>query len=384
MSISYDYYRIFYTAAQYGSFTRAAEILQSSQPNVTRSIRYLEHELGCSLFLRSRQGVALTPEGEKLFAHVRIACDHLQAAENELSKDQKLESGSVFIGASETALHGLLLPVLGEYHRAYPYIQLHIANHTVGQAVSAVRSGLVDFAVTVSPNGVQNPLHEETLIHYEEILIAGSGFSHLRQKELTLEEVSEYPLVSVEQHSITYEFYKDYFAGRHLSYHPQIEVATMGQILPMVKYGLGIGFLPDFMFEDSLAARNLLCRSCPLTQAHFIGPCRKADRNHGNLECEAQVHSANPCPEADRIHGNLKAEAQLCSAASCSEESDPQQKLDFPCFSFVQKEDEVFKIRLVHGNPVRSISLIRDKNRPVGIAARRLIQMIRESAYSSD
>ena len=310
MSISYDYYRIFYTAAQYGSFTRAAEILQSSQPNVTRSIRHLEHELGCSLFLRSRQGVALTPEGEKLFAHVRIACDHLQAAENELSKDQKLESGNVFIGASETALHGLLLPVLGEYHRAYPYIQLHIANHTVGQAVSAVRSGLVDFAVTVSPNGVQNPLHEEILMHYEEILIAGSGFSHLRQKELTLEEVSQYPLVSVEQHSITYEFYKDYFAGRHLSYHPQIEVATMGQILPMVKYGLGIGigFLPDFMFENS------------------------------------------------------------------------RQKHAFPCLSSVQKEDEVFKIRLVHGNPVRSISLIRDKNRPVGIAARRLIQMIRESA----
>ncbi len=339
MSIPYDYYRIFYTAAQYGSFTRAAEILQSSQPNVTRSIRRLEHELGCRLFLRSRQGVVLTPEGEKLFSHVRIACDHLQAAENELSRDQKLESGSVFIGASETALHGLLLPVLGEYHRAYPYIQLHIANHTVGQAVSAVRSGLVDFAVTVSPNGVQSPLHEETLMHYEEVLIAGSEFSNLKQKELTLEEISGYPLVSVEQHSSTYEFYKDYFARHHLSYHPQIEVATMGQILPMVKYGLGIGFLPDFMFEDSQ---------------------RRHDSSRFSFNQVGGGFSS--CPP----RGPGAASAADSHAWTCA-----------------QKEDEVFKIRLVHGNPVRSISLIRDKNRPVGIAARRLIQMIRESTHGS-
>ena len=50
MSVSYDYYRIFYYVAKYGSFTRAASILMNSQPNITRTIANLEKELDCRLF----------------------------------------------------------------------------------------------------------------------------------------------------------------------------------------------------------------------------------------------------------------------------------------------------------------------------------------------
>ena len=70
MVISYDAYRTFYTVAKLGSFTRAANALMSSQPNLTRTIRNLESVLGCTLFVRSNRGVSLTPEGEKLFARV--------------------------------------------------------------------------------------------------------------------------------------------------------------------------------------------------------------------------------------------------------------------------------------------------------------------------
>ena len=72
MPVPYDYYRIFYYVAQYRSFTRAAEVLHGSQPNITRTIILLEQELGCRLFERSHRGLALTPEGGQLFAHVQI------------------------------------------------------------------------------------------------------------------------------------------------------------------------------------------------------------------------------------------------------------------------------------------------------------------------
>ena len=77
MSVTYDYYRIFYYVAKYHSFTRAAKILINSQPNITRAMNNLEQELGCRLFLRSNRGITLTPEGEKLFAHVQIAMEQL-------------------------------------------------------------------------------------------------------------------------------------------------------------------------------------------------------------------------------------------------------------------------------------------------------------------
>ena len=77
MAVPYDYYRIIYHVAQQHSFTRAAAVLGNNQPNVTRCMNNLEQELGCRLFLRSNRGITLTPEGEKLFAHVRLAYDQL-------------------------------------------------------------------------------------------------------------------------------------------------------------------------------------------------------------------------------------------------------------------------------------------------------------------
>ena len=50
MYISYDYYRIFYYVARYGSISKAASVLMNNQPNLTRTIKNLEGELGCPLF----------------------------------------------------------------------------------------------------------------------------------------------------------------------------------------------------------------------------------------------------------------------------------------------------------------------------------------------
>lgn len=54
MYISYDYYRVFYYVAKFGNASLAAKELLNNQPNVTRTIKKLESELGCPLFSRSK------------------------------------------------------------------------------------------------------------------------------------------------------------------------------------------------------------------------------------------------------------------------------------------------------------------------------------------
>ena len=66
-SFNLEYYRAFYTVAQTGNVTKAAELLCLSQPAVTRSIHRLEESLGCKLFTRVSRGVRLTAEGTALF-----------------------------------------------------------------------------------------------------------------------------------------------------------------------------------------------------------------------------------------------------------------------------------------------------------------------------
>ena len=166
MDITYDYYRIFYYVAKYKSFTRAASILMNSQPNITRSMNNLERQLGCRLFVRSNRGVRLTADGESLYKHVTVAFEQLQTAERELENAANLRSGSVTISATETALHGILLPVLREYHAKYPDVHLRIQNQKTHSAVEAVRNRLADLAVVTTPTQISKPLAETKLLDF--------------------------------------------------------------------------------------------------------------------------------------------------------------------------------------------------------------------------
>lgn len=257
MAVTYDYYRIFFYVAKYKNFTQAARVLLSSQPNVTRAMNNLENELGCRLFIRSNRGITLTPEGERLYARVASAHMQLQAAEEELSGDRDLHTGVVSIGASETALHILLLPILQDFHRKYPGIRIHIYNYTAPQAVSSLRTGMVDFAVVATPTGVTRPLTEIPLKPFREILVGGPQFAHLADTPLTLQEMTEYPLIFLNRQTKTFELFSKFFMKNGISLKPDIEAATIDQILSMIRYDLGIGFLPEDFVRPVLEAKEV-------------------------------------------------------------------------------------------------------------------------------
>lgn len=120
MDINFEYYKIFYYVAKYGNFTKAAGVMKNSQPNITRMINSLEHELQCTLFIRTNRGVKLTTEGEKLYNRVSAAMMQFRLAEEELSDHTGIEHGSIAIGVSEIALNLYLLEHLKKFHANYP------------------------------------------------------------------------------------------------------------------------------------------------------------------------------------------------------------------------------------------------------------------------
>ncbi len=258
MAVNFEYYRIFYYVAKYRSMTQAAAALMSSQPNVTRVINNLENELGCRLIIRNNRGITLTAEGEQLYKHAAIAFEQLQRGEAELSQNAGLQSGILYIGASETALHGLLLPILRQFHETYPAVRLKIFNYTTPQAISALKSGQIDFAVVTSPAKVSGSLQEIKLKTIHEILIASSSFSSLANKKLHLKELTQYPLISLAQNTRTYELYNKFYLDHGLEWEPDIEIATSDLILPMVKNSLGLGFIPAEFAQEALSKGEII------------------------------------------------------------------------------------------------------------------------------
>lgn len=245
MFTSYDRYRIFYFVAKYKSISKAAEVLLTSQPNLTRSVKALEGELGCPLFLRTNRGMRLTREGEKLFMHIEKAFSEISEGEEELKGSRSLKKGKVTVASSEVALRCLLLPVLKRYRESYPGVRVKISNHTTPQALAALRSGEADIAVVTSPVGAPGSLTIKKIKKISEVAVCSKAFSHLAEKKISLSELSESPLISLGKHTTTYEFYSDFFSENGGSFRPDIEAATADQVLPMVEADLGIGFVPD-------------------------------------------------------------------------------------------------------------------------------------------
>lgn len=245
MNVNYDYYKIFYYVAKYGSISHAAKLLLNNQPNLTRTIKNLEGQLGCLLFLRTNRGMRLTNEGEKLYAHIKIAFEHIESAENEISKITNLKNGTVFVAASEVALRCLLLPVLKKYRELYPDIHIRISNHSTPQAIEAIKDGIADFAVVTTPTISSLSLTETKVKEINEVAICSPKFSHLSNRKVSIAELKKYPLISLGNATKSYEFYSNFFKMHNEEYNPDIEAFTADQILPIVEADLGIGFVPE-------------------------------------------------------------------------------------------------------------------------------------------
>ena len=206
MEITYDYYRIFYYAAKYKSFSKAAEILMSNQPNITHFMNNLENQLGCRLFIRSNRGVTLTREGEKLYKHVTIAYQHFQLAELELANDKSLQSGIITVGVSEIALHLLILQVMADFRKAYPGIRIRLSNHSTPETIQEVKDGLVDLAVVSTPADIPATLKSTSLMDFSDVMVVSSSHKELCEKPIHLSKMQDYPLICLGRGTKSYEF----------------------------------------------------------------------------------------------------------------------------------------------------------------------------------
>lgn len=258
MTANYEYYRIFYTVGKYRSFSRAAKALGNSQPNITRAMNNLEAQLGCKLLIRSTRGITLTPEGQRLYDHVAVAVRHITDGEREIADAQALETGELFIAATEVALHRVLLSALQGFRKEHPGVQIRVSNYSTPEAIEAVRREQAELAVVSLAQPETPGIRCVPLTSYREILIAGGEYRWLGEAAHRLEELTAYPWVSLSDRTETFRFYDKFFMEQGLSFEPVLQAATMDQIMPMVKRDLGLAFIPEFMARPAIEAGEVV------------------------------------------------------------------------------------------------------------------------------
>ena len=130
MYVNLHHLRIFHVIAETGNITRAAEALEIAQPAISRQLALLEKSLRSRLVDRLPRGIRLTESGRVLAAYAtRIFSLEAEAA-RALAELEGLHRGRLLLGASLTVGSHLLPPLIAQFRRQHPDIEiaLDIAN----------------------------------------------------------------------------------------------------------------------------------------------------------------------------------------------------------------------------------------------------------------
>jgi len=118
--------RVFLAVAKGKSFSRAAEILHTSQPTVGRQVKRLQDLMGSQLFVPTQHGVKLTPKGQAL-ASALSRMDHaLFALTNDLRAEKQQTEGVVRISVTDGLNTLFVAPALRAFSARFPRVQCHL------------------------------------------------------------------------------------------------------------------------------------------------------------------------------------------------------------------------------------------------------------------
>ena len=140
----------FLTTASCLSFTQAADLLYITQPALSRQITAIEKELNLQLFVRTSRTVKLTPAGHVLFEELQHVYNDYNLAVERAHNAQRGLTGRLSIGALDgTRVDDLLPPVIAQFSREYPCVELSLSYHSFNSLASLLYDGGLDLAFTL-------------------------------------------------------------------------------------------------------------------------------------------------------------------------------------------------------------------------------------------
>jgi DNA-binding transcriptional LysR family regulator len=233
--------QVFHAVAKQLSFTKAAEVLFMTQPAVTFQIKQLEEHFNTRLFDRGHGRISLTPAGELVLAYAERILNLSSEMDVRLGEMTGEVGGSLLVGASTTIAEFMLPRILGEFKSTHPNVRprLVVAN---SEAIEIrVAEHTLDIGFIESPSHQPN-LETETCCDDELQVICFPKFPLTKFKELTPQQLVDYPYVSREPGSGTREFTDAYLRKAGISGDQMKMVMEMGSPIAVngvVETGLG-------------------------------------------------------------------------------------------------------------------------------------------------
>lgn len=139
--------KYFLTLADTLNYTKASQILYTTQPNLSKSIVNLEEEVGVKLFIRTKRDVRLTPAGEIFRREAEKLMSHYMNAIYKAREVEEGLNGYITLGFLGTATTRLLPEIVQNFKEAYPNIYLDLKDYTYSSLFDALIDDEIDIAL---------------------------------------------------------------------------------------------------------------------------------------------------------------------------------------------------------------------------------------------
>lgn len=244
--------RLFAAVVDAGGFTKAAGVLNLSQPAISKSVKELESELSLSLIDRSGRTLRLTDAGKSLYARARELFGVERIAERELRELRGLKRGVLRIAASTTIATYMLPPVLGRFHLRHPGMRIRTSSANTRAVLRLLVESRVDVALVEGP--VSHPRVEIVPWREDELVVIAHPDHHLlRARTVTPQTIAGEPFLVREPGSGTRVVTEQAFARHGLRLTNTMRVGGTEAMKQGVAAGLGFAIVSRAAAADQIA-----------------------------------------------------------------------------------------------------------------------------------
>jgi len=249
--------KIFVTVYKSGSFTKAAEVLSTSQPVISEHIRTLEKRLGCRLFDRLGRSIKPTRKAEILYPKAQSILEDIKNVEGELFSEDQNVSGELIVGASTIPGAYILPHIATDFKARYPEISFEIRIADSGEVIDSVLNHDLLIGV-VGAKVASNALNFHPFA--EDKLVLAAAVDRKISSKISLQKLLELPFLLRENGSGTRKSMEEFGLRNGLEIGQLNTVAVLGSnaaIKEAIKENLGVSILSRISICDELECGKL-------------------------------------------------------------------------------------------------------------------------------
>ncbi len=237
----------FIEVATSGSFSEASASLFLTQPAISKRIASIEQELDTPLFDRIGRGIQLTEAGQALLPRARKILLEIEDSRRAIQNLSKQVGGTLrFATSHHIGLHRLP-PVLRQYTKTYPDVDLDIQFMDSEEACRAVEQGKLEMAIVTLPLAPAESLDLQQIWTDKLSVIVGKTHPLGKKKRISLLDLAEHKAILPARGTFTREIIERAFLEKDLLLNISLASNYLETIKMLVGVGLGWSILPEIM-----------------------------------------------------------------------------------------------------------------------------------------